>query len=606
MADTISQQVSQESVADIRLLLRDLKKMIRVLAIYPADNPLPAKMRASFSGRFVEVVDKVGGFCLSIRPNEIVYASEAVFQDKGAEETLAAPFYNAGIIHLEFRPGLTVDEVNTFLDIVKECPITGGGDFDLATGLWQKQLNSIRFKTVEDLSLGESDAEVVIRDLHPDFGADSVGSGVDYNQVILEEGDESTSGTHSTTLSPEAVEDGRQMGLSLEEPAEPSRTAEILLAACAIDENEEKEQIRRLVEENKQFDQYRTVTQVLVEILHFWDELSLFSETVSICDAVLDQMLAKGAFAPAADLMHALRGMRDNMTAPKPLYAEQLTAFLRGAGDVKRIQRLTEIINGQEIVDAKAVETYLDCLGWESLTHIIAMLGNLVSRNARLTVCNFLAGRGRQHLAIIGSGVRDKRWYVVRNTIMILGQIGGDQILEYLASAATHADRRVRQEAITALTRMESERAVNLLCRCLEDPDPDLRIFCLDHLGSVKGRQVFEKIRDVVMSDAFADRPIEEQEQFLIAYSRLGGAEATGYFDSLLNSFKVFSSARDTSRRLLGLKALAYNTSEEAERLILQATRSHRQWLREAAAAALDLRRKNIYRGSDHGSARNA
>ena len=53
------------------------------------------------------------------------------------------------------------------------------------------------------------------------------------------------------------------------------------------------------------------------------------------------------------------------------------------------------------------------------------MLGKLVSKAARLMVCDYLARHGRANSTIIGGAVRDKRWYVARNAVMILGRIGG-------------------------------------------------------------------------------------------------------------------------------------------------------------------------------------
>jgi hypothetical protein len=113
-------------------------------------------------------------------------------------------------------------------------------------------------------------------------------------------------------------------------------------------------------------------------------------------------------------------------------------------------------------------------------------------------------------------------------------------------------------------------------------------------------------MRDIVHSPSFIQRRSEEQEQLLIIYSRLGGAEATGYLASLVNSFSLFRSGTQFRLRLSALQALAHNRSDEAEQLILQYTRSRRRWLREAAAAALDQRRRIMYGVSEAGDGKRA
>jgi HEAT repeat protein len=229
------------------------------------------------------------------------------------------------------------------------------------------------------------------------------------------------------------------------------------------------------------------------------------------------------------------------------------------------------------------------------------MLAGLVSKKARLMICDYLARNGGEHLGIIANGIRDKRWYVVRNTVMILGRIGGEPVIEYLTATAGHADQRVREETFKALESMQSDRSIDLLARFLRDNDPELRRRSLTALGRIGGRVAFEAVQDIIRSSSFGEFTIDEQEQYLIIYSHLGGAEVTDYLNSLISSFSLLPSAERTRQKLAALKALAYNTSDEAERVILAHTRSRRQWLREAATAAMEHRRKLIYGGGESG-----
>ena len=45
---------------DIRLILRDLLKVIKVVAMYPEDNPLPQSLKRTFSERLVDLVSDYG------------------------------------------------------------------------------------------------------------------------------------------------------------------------------------------------------------------------------------------------------------------------------------------------------------------------------------------------------------------------------------------------------------------------------------------------------------------------------------------------------------------------------------------------------------------
>jgi hypothetical protein len=592
MADIISEHLSQEFASDIKLLLKDLRKIIRVLTMYPEDNPLPTKMRGSFGGRFIEVVEEFNGFSFSIRPNEIIYNREVVYRDQDKEETLASLFYNAGIIYLEFLEGLPLEELNSFLDVLKTSINERGQDCDVVSLIWQEQFSFIKFKTVDDLALNEGETDVMIREMYPDYGTDLESqSGINYNQIILDDDD-----NNPETISDHAVKDGEKMGLSLESDATDEQPSlEQLLSRSFTLADEENREIAKLLEEARQFDPDRAVTRLLIEILDFWDERKPFAETIAICERIFDQLLDKGSFAVSADFIHVLRQRQEALPPEKKAYSDRLNDFIRRAGDDSRIKKLTDIINRQKLVETASIEIYLDSLGWESLVHITNMLGQLVSKEARLMICDYLGKRGRDHVNIIANSLRDKHWYVVRNTVLILGYIGGEKTLPYLSSAAGHPDHRVRREIIQALSQIELDRAIDILFGFLKDPEPKLRHTTLNHLARMGGRRAFESIKNIVHSDSFTSYPIEEQEQFLIVFSRLGGGEVTDFLGSIIGSFSLLNTGWKARYRFMALKALAYNTSEEAEQLILKFTRSRRSWLRQAAVNALDKHRKFMY-----------
>ncbi|MCP4566919.1 MAG: HEAT repeat domain-containing protein, partial [FCB group bacterium] len=230
------------------------------------------------------------------------------------------------------------------------------------------------------------------------------------------------------------------------------------------------------------------------------------------------------------------------------------------------------------------------------------MLGQLVAKNARIMVCNHLAEYGRDQIAVIGNGVRSPHWYVVRNTVMILGRIGGEQTVNYLEMAAGHTDSRVRLEAVEALSVVKTDQAVEILCCFLRDSDGGVRLASLNHLEKIGGRIPFESLLRIVTSDDFTDLSSDEQEWFLIAFSRLGGSEVVDILGHIIGRFYIFGGARMVRSRMAALTALAHNRSDDAERVILKFTCSRRRWLREAASAALEQRRQLIYGGGGNDS----
>jgi len=596
MSNIIGEHLKQEVLGNLNLLLRDLLKVIKVLTLYPPDNPLPAKMRDSVGARMLDLVTEFDGLQFVIHADELVYQNDVVYSDKSKEEALAGLFYLAGIIQLDFRPGLTREEFNLFLDIIKTYINDRSPERDLVSLLWQAQLEAIRFRSVEDVALSAYSSEMTIQELRSaDQSRQEFDAEIIYTNISFDDKDEPES------LPATATEAAREMGFSLTSSAAGPDPFQFLPGRPGELPGEESAEIQALLQEDRCFDYCRAVVRILTDTLQAWDDQQTMVETVGICEKVLDELLNAGAFAAAADFIHSLRAMQAERRESKPVFADRLKEFFQHAGDFRRIERLTEIINQQQLVDTGALEMYLEALGWESFAHIIGMLGKLVSKSARLMVCDYLARHGRNNLSIVGGALRDKRWYVVRNAVMILGRIGGNQTLGYLSGAITHPDKRVRAETIRALTAIRTEEASEMLCRFLNDPDSELRLTGLRHLEKVGGRKAFENLRRIIESPEFRKFSLEEQEWFLVALSRLGGEEVVTYLGRIAGVVQLFPSAAMIRYQLAALTALVHNRSDDAERLILQFSRSRRRWLREAAAAALEQRRRLRFRGGNDG-----
>lgn len=608
MPNFVSQHMQEEVVSNVNFLLRDLLKIIKVLSLYPPDNPLPKKMRASVGGRFVELVSLFDGLHFTVRANELLYQDKVVFTDTSKEEALGALFFQAGIISLEFCRGLPGDEFNTFLDILKEYVNDRSPERDLVSLLWQEQFDYIKFSTVEDIILNAVDSDVSVEEIKPYYGTDDGGdAGVDYNSIFLDEidaGEEAIVGGEEAgegfaPVNEELIEAARQMGMpSLTAPAD-SQPLSLLIKDGYTLADEDQQEVRRLLEENRYFDPNRAAARIILETLRIWTDRKAFLETVSICEKILDELLVNGAFAVAADFVHSLRSLQRELDSTQPTFAERLDQYLRRAGDQKRVARLTEVINSQSRIDTASIEIYLESLGRESLNHITEMLGNLVAQEARMMVCKYLADHGRDNVAIIANDIRSRHWYVVRNTVMVLGRIGSEECIEYLKLACDHTDNRVRGEVVQALANINSESAVDQLSRFLRDNDAEIRLRSLRYLEKIGGRRTFENLWNLVVSPEFSDFSLEEQQWYLIAISRLGGSEVVDVLGRIIGAIRIFGGARSIRFRLAALTALVHNRSDEAERMILKFSCSRRRWLREAASAALEQQRRLLYGGGD-------
>jgi hypothetical protein len=91
------------------------------------------------------------------------------------------------------------------------------------------------------------------------------------------------------------------------------------------------------------------------------------------------------------------------------------------------------------------------------------------SRAVRRKLLDLLVQIGREAATLIVARLPDERWFVVRNMLMLLADLGVQDV-ELATAYARHGDPRVRREAIRILTAVASTRE-RAICAGLDDCD---------------------------------------------------------------------------------------------------------------------------------------
>jgi len=154
----------EQRLEDIRLIVKDLLKVVKVVSLYPENNPLPQSLRRSFAEKFENVIDDYGDIRLTVEKSSLTYASDKVFEDKAKDEALVGLFFDAGILTITFKSGLDVNEIYRFLDIIKLGINATNNTYDLVNGLWEADLPNVSLTTAEDMALADYDGEVNIQE----------------------------------------------------------------------------------------------------------------------------------------------------------------------------------------------------------------------------------------------------------------------------------------------------------------------------------------------------------------------------------------------------------------------------------------------------------
>lgn len=139
-------------------------------------------------------------------------------------------------------------------------------------------------------------------------------------------------------------------------------------------------------------------------------------------------------------------------------------------------------------------------------------------RDARRIMQGILGGLGREGREAARALLRDPRWYAVRNGVMVLAASGDPDVVQALTVVLAHTDRRVRKEAVMALSQLGGEDAGLLLIAMLNDPEPDVREMAVIGVGGLRVTRALRPLLEMVATET------EEEvlAQVLLALGELG------------------------------------------------------------------------------------
>jgi len=282
--------------------------------------------------------------------------------------------------------------------------------------------------------------------------------------------------------------------------------------------------------------------------------------------------------------------------------AQQALALLReiDPGGTLSAEALTTAIAG---LDHDAIAATLDEAAGEDQVRFIALgvalgtpaldLGVSVLRRAEKVRARAAASTMLCYLCgdqpdLLASYLADSRWYVVRNTVSVLGQIGGHAVVDLLHLAAQHPDPRVRRQVVQALGSVDPEDRVPILAHQLQSEDLRLLAAALAMLARHKSREATRALLHQVQAPDFESRSPEHQRMIFNAVAEMADDDAVPVLGALLNKGGWF--ARRSPQRLAAAQALCRIGTEKAVVVLEEGLRTGNEVVKAACLEALAMK----------------
>jgi len=569
---SIEMPVPEGSETDEELILaRDLTsafiKAIKAFRFYPPDNPTLKGFRDQLLKKFQFFLNKYQTFVLQVGEYDLSFKSRILYENKDVKTSLAFSLYKDGLREIRFMKGIEEWEVQGVIDILKHSETINTLEDDIVTLMWEKDFMHISYLATDEFL---EETPVIIPDNVDQFRRNLVFKPLAHHVEV------------------ELAEEGSEEGIDLDEvlskvieeplPFVSDRSVYFLSA-------DEVEGLRKEVESEVDPVFIFNITDTLFEILALEKETEPFQDAVKILIKVLDAFLTLGEFTKASELLKRVYIILKTYDL-QDWQVEGIGKIIVEAGEEVRIERIGKVLEREEVI-LEHVSAYLLLLQKNAIKPLIKLLGELKNSKVRRVFCDALSEIGKNHIELFTPFIEDRRWYLVRNIVYILGRIGMEQAFPYVQKAFNHEENRVRREAVQALGLIGGPKAIGLLVRALTDNDVRIRCMAAINLGKVGKKTGLIPLLEVVQTKDFYKREPVEIKAFFNAIGMVGSNEAVPVLQQLLERKSWFGRGKSDEIHIGAANTLAVIGTPEARAILEEGKNSKDESIREACTQAL-------------------
>ncbi len=533
--------------ADLKEFINHLVKAKKTLRLYPETNPIYEKTVGEIYERLLNLLEDRDEIVLKFRQFEIYSDGELLYQNEDKHESFAMFFFKDGLRELKFLKGIPKEEFADFLKIISTDFEREVLDDDVVTLMWERDFQHIHYVVDENLFLedeGPYDEEEIERV-----------KGVTTEESILE-----------------AYRDAFEARPTKEGPTIVSLTNEDVKAIVEELEKEPEEVYIKFV-------------YLLFEMLHMADSTKEAGFIVEHLKKTLDIAMDRSRIDVVAGTYTRMVEASKTKEFPKEIMA-MLVGVVSHLNSKEFIEIFGHTLEEGVVYEEKEIEGFSKIFDKRAIGPLVDLLGRLESMAARKAVIKLLTIVGRKNIEALVKGLNDPRWYLVRNIINILREIGDKRVAQYVAPLVRHNDRRVRRIAIETIGEFAYSNALPMLKETLYDEEESVRIATVSALARIHTPAAKTLILNEIKDKGFYKKSMEERREFFKALASWKDSEVKEFIIGILKRRAFFGRSKLVQMKTLAAYAAGLMVLKEAEDVLKKLTRAKEYQLREEALEA--------------------
>jgi len=567
-------QTEEIQLEQIRYILHLMSKTVSQMKIFSPEHSTSKTLFEELWEKLSSYLSRYWKLELGIDEFSFNFNEISVFKDEKAIKSLPFLFYKDGMQTLFFYKDLKREELKAFLETIKRAYELPPEESDIVNLLWEKDFANIRYFAPDDfletkITKGRELSEPKVDKKKLTQGELKL-SPEDRNTLKLSE-----IANEISTIEENGGKDA------------PGATEIHPLDIHSTLSEEEANLLESMLTRSRRVRPEEELMTLILEILSSEERLLQFSETLEILMHTHQEILEKGEFYLAAELLSNLITLSNQIKAQDEERAKVLEKFLNNLKSSTSFDSLRELAVKGRIKNQGDFFEYLKLLGKETISLVGNLFEEIKSPDFRRMALNYLKEMGSKDLPLLVSLARDECPVLSREIISILSLMEGKKAIPHLSIFVSSKNKSIKEAAIEALGRIEDIRAERTLISFLEDDDEELRIKALRNLRFPKEGEILKRLIEIAKDKKFNKKNKEEKKELFLCMVKSADKQALAHLQNILKKVKFFSFGKKLETSLCAIEALKEVGSEDAIMLLKIGATSKKKRISQTCESAI-------------------
>jgi hypothetical protein len=542
-------------------VLKTFSKAVRAHALYLPNNPMHARSmeaaRAAFQGLWQQTDDLV----LEVAETQFRWEELVVYEEaEKSTENLAWVFYKDGLRELRICKGFEMTDMDAIMEIIQRVRSATADDDDLLTILWEQEFSTFEYKYV---------------------GAGGGAGDTPYDPL--------EAGAAPERLPPpgEVERGGSEQLVSSAKPAGVVSMDDFDSTLYFLDEKE-IEYIHNEIAKDYSADLRPLVIASLLDTFETQTDVGVREEIARILDGILINLLSTNQVRTVAYLLREVANTanraREMTEVQKQRFADLPERMSEGAVLGQLLETLEETPLSPPQGDISelflqlrpsALETVFAFTPRSHNRELCELLENAADRLAASHTSELVRLINTPDPVVAQEAIQRAAVMKTAAAVPALGQV-----------INTGADPSMRLAAALALADIGSPGALQVLEKCVEDQERDLRIAAARALGSRGYRPALPRVEKALKGKALRESNLTEKMAFFEAFGSLAGDGGVEFLDSVLNGKGTFGKREEPEFRACAAMALGKINTRRARESLAKAAGDKDAVVKNAVARA--------------------